>query len=191
MNALQRDGRGYPIPFVVIRDTDGCPHFTANDHRKRWQSAKENRCGICGTRIKGELLWFVGGPMSAFHPDGVYRDTAMHHECMTYAMQVCPYLALRSYKGRIDDKTIDYDKLETNLMFFDPTMIPERPVLFVAVGSNKQILLDRPDMSAEERVHANVRPERPYKAIEYWQDGVKLDDAAALPLVAQALGVRR
>lgn len=189
MNALQRDERGYPIPYVVLRDTTGRPLFTANDHRKRWESAKENRCAICGTRIKGELLWFVGGPMSAFHEHGAYRDTALHHECMSYAMQVCPYLALRSYQGRIDDKTIDYDKLESNLMFYDPTMIPERPALFVAVGSRKQILCIWPGMSPEERIHANVRPERPYVEIEYWQDGIKLDEATALPLVARHMGM--
>lgn len=74
-------------------------------------------------------------------------------------------------------------------MFFDPTMIPERPLLFVAVGSGKQILNVLKGMSAEERVHASVRPARPYKVIEYWQNGLRLDEGDALPIVARALGV--
>lgn len=203
MSALQRDVRGYPVPFVVMRDADNRPLFTINDHRSRWKCAVENRCAICGTKIRvstraarslngaefpNELCWFVGGPLSAFHPYGAYRDTALHHECMTYAMQVCPYLAMPSYNGRIDDRTVDYEKLPMDgITFVDMTIIPERPQLFVAVGSRKQILMTRAEMTAQERVHSNVRPERPYAAVEYWQGGVKLDEAAALPLVARAL----
>lgn len=180
MNALQHDRRGYPVPFIVLRDSAGTPHFTVNDHHRRWRCVKEKRCAICGTKLSG-LLWFVGGPLSAFHPDGAYRDTALHHECMNYAMRVCPYLALRSYQGRIDDLTVDYDKLPNGVVLHDPTMIDERPGVFVVVAATGYQLL------SGDPIHANVRPTRPYRAVEFWKDGNLLAADAAREPLAQAL----
>jgi hypothetical protein len=172
MSALGRDSRGYPIPYNVLRNLDGRPHFTISDHRRQARALKEHRCGICGTRMK-KPFWFVGGPGSAFHPEGAYVDPPMHHECMTYAMQVCPYLALPHYLGRIDTATVDPSRLDVLPIFFDPTMIPERPALFVCVAANGY------EVRPRELASATVRPARPYTSVEYWQFGKRLGPDAA------------
>lgn len=69
MRALQRDRRGLPVPFIVLRDTDGRPHFTINDSQRQLKCIREKRCPICGNRLD-KVMWFVGGPLSAFHDAG-------------------------------------------------------------------------------------------------------------------------
>jgi hypothetical protein len=174
MRALQKDRRGYPVPFVVLRDVDGKPHFTINDSRRTLRTISERRCAICGGRL-GRLLWFVGGPRSAFHEHGGYTDTTLHHECMAYAMQVCPYLAMGNYNGRIDVGTLDLDKLEKGQVLLDPTQVYERPNLMVAVATK----------SVEVRVRENylpiLVPGRPYIHVEFWQDGVLLPEEEGIP----------
>jgi hypothetical protein len=180
MQALQKDSRGYPIPFVVMRDDAGQPHFTINDTQRQHRVIKERRCAICGTRMA--RLWFVGGPLSAFHEHGAYGDSAMHHECMRYAMQVCPYLALRNYNGRIDAgrlKPSDIQK-KPKMILVDTTQDDSRPTLFVAVAADRQTLLPQP-----HGLSPHLRPQRPYLAVEYWQNGQQLDDEEGRRLVEE------
>ena len=40
--------------------------------------------------------------MSALHPNGAYIDPPLHHECMRFALQTCPYLISTKYTKRID-----------------------------------------------------------------------------------------
>ena len=180
MRALAKDRRGYPIPFNVLRDNDGRPHFTVNDSNRQRRSLLERRCAICGNRLANPM-WFVGGPLSAFHEEGAYMDTALHHDCMTYALQVCPYLAAPAYLGRIDDATVDYSKLPGHVILEDYTQIPDRPALFVAVASHSCAVIER------EQIVAVVKPHRPYVAIEYWQRGARLPDERGQMLSAVAL----
>jgi hypothetical protein len=179
MRALQRDRRGYPVPYIVLRDTDGKPHFAINDDLRRLQCVAEKRCPICGTKLSREM-WFVGGPLSAFHNDGCYNDTAMHYECMDYALRVCPYLAMPSYLGRIDAGTLDPAKLPDELRaLIDPTQLPDRPALFVAVMARIQMIGPPPTFY--------VKPARPYKAVEYWKNGEKLSEADGSAMALSAL----
>ena len=175
MRGLQKDSRGYPIPFNVLRDTDNKPHFAINDDRKRARILKENRCPICGSKLD-RLLWFCGGPLSAFHEDGWYNDTAMHHECMTYALQVCPYLSMPNYLGRVDAGTLDPAKLPNGCpgIFLDHTQIAERPPVFVAVASTSQEISPRTGY---------VRPIRPYSDVEYWKDGKQITVQLAVAII--------
>ena len=179
MQALGKDRRGYPIPFNVLRNEEGRPHFTVNDSIRQHRALVEKRCAICGGRL-GKPLWFVGGPLSAFHEDGAYMDTALHHECMTYALHVCPYLAVKNYNGRIDDATVDHSKLRDGMILMDPTHIPERPSLFVAVASNSQTIIPR------EGICPLVKPDRPYIAVEYWRNGKRLSEEDGHILLALA-----
>ena len=80
MQHLPRDHRGYPIPAMVWRDQTGQPHFTINDETVRYMLLIENRCSICGTALL-PLRWFVGGPLSAFDPNGMYLDPPVHRDC--------------------------------------------------------------------------------------------------------------
>ncbi len=173
MRALQRDPRGYPIPFVVLRNLDNKPHFTINNDRRVSRCIAEKRCPVCGSRLDS-VFWFVGGPLSAFHPNGAYLDPPMHYECMEYALRVCPYLAAPKYAGRIDAGNVDPARLAPEMrVMLDPTMIPERPSLFVAVATAGQRTGRRIEKGFGPKY---LYPRRPYAAIEYWRYGVKLSD---------------
>src|SRR5262245_10413652 len=98
---LPRDSRGYPVPWNVLVNDDGYPILTVNDQSKTVEAIVSGLCPICGGRL-GKWKWFAGGPLSAFDEHGVYIDLPCHRECIEYALQVCPYLALPKYLGRID-----------------------------------------------------------------------------------------
>lgn len=165
MKHLPKDGRGYPIPTNVFRDKAGAAHFAINDEKCRMRQAIQDRCPICdGKLFKGR--WFVGGPLSAFHPNGSYFDLPLHHECATYALQVCPYLAMRNYVKRVDTRTLDPERVDERQIFIDPTMIAQKPKLFVCAMTVGQTF-----------VKEHVRPLRPWHRIEYWRDGVEIDAA--------------
>jgi len=178
---MTKDKRGYPIPFIVQRDMTGCPHFSINDARTVKRALDENRCAICGNRLD-PVKWLVGGPLSAFHEYGAYIDSALHHDCMTYALQVCPYLAAPVYSGNILNR-LDPTPFDPDMTFLDqtPEMFPDRPKLFVAVASR---VIERLDNSPG---HDHSRPQRPYVAIEYWRQGVRLDDREGYGLAMQAM----
>jgi len=171
MAHLPRDKRGFPIPANVLLDDAGMPHFTINDEETRQRFIKEDRCPICAGKLhRGR--WSVGGPLSAFHPDGRYMDTPMHYECCAYALRVCPYLAMPSYTKRLEGRTLNArDPGTIAIPLTDPTVIPDRPSLFVAVMHVGQTYTRAP---------WGVRyiiPNRPYRNIEYWQNGSKMDPA--------------
>lgn len=48
MRKLDRDHRGYPVPWIVMRDIDGKPVLTVNDHEKVQKCVAKKRCSICG-----------------------------------------------------------------------------------------------------------------------------------------------
>lgn len=177
MRHLERDKRGYPIPVIVLRDDSGRPHFTINDTLVSERLLAEDKCPICGTLL-GRQRWFVGGPLSAFHPMGRYIDQGMHTECCRYALQACPYLAMPNYARRIDVKTLPAD--DPHAVFLDNSVIPERPELFVAV-------LARGQMVHRSEGQTYIEPLRPYTAVEYWRHGRRLDDDAGALLAQQAL----
>jgi hypothetical protein len=166
MAALDRDRRGYPIPYVVQRDKLGQPHFTVNDSFKVERAAALDLCGICGQKLmRGR--WFVGGPGSAFHEHGAYIDGPLHRECCAYALKVCPYLAAPNYAGRIDGKTLKPGLLPAGVVaLLDPTMDPSRPAVFVAIHCTGQKRVD----------NGYFKPRRPYLAAQVWRQGEILAD---------------
>jgi hypothetical protein len=161
MKHLDRDHRGYPIPFIVYRDDDNKPHFTINNENKVTMCKAEEICAICGHGLlRGR--WFLGGPMSAFHPHGAYIDPPLHHECMRFAVQTCPYLISAKYTKRIDGNTLDRNKATGVVSIIDPTLDPTRPKVFVAVMAVGQTLTD----------NGYIVPKHPYRGLEFWKDGV-------------------
>jgi hypothetical protein len=172
MRGLARDARGLPIPATVWRDKAGRPHFTINDFTIAGRLLIEDRCGICGTALL-RVRWFVGGPLSAFHPHGAYYDLPMHRGCMHYALRVCPYLAAPVYSKRVDAKTVQGPEKER--LFIDPTMIENRPTVFVAVAATGQQVRSSPRPAAP----ASIIPNRPYVAVEYWRHGKQLSEREA------------
>lgn len=161
MAHLEKDSRGYPIPYTIYRDIDNKPHFTINDELKRRVCIKKDLCSICGNNLfRGR--WFVGGPRSAFDPHGCYIDTPLHTQCMEYAMKVCPYLAAPKYTKRIDDSTLDKSKIEKNRIFIDNTQDDNRPDFFVAVLTRGQRIINNGEY---------LRPIKPYISVKYWKNG--------------------
>jgi len=169
MARLARDARGYPVPFVVLVQKDGKPLFTVNDSSKALVAIHQDRCAICGQRLlRGR--WFAGGPGAALHPRGCYIDTAMHRECMEYAMKVCPYHAAPRYEKRIDDLKVDYSqRAPEDRILADPTMIVDRPPLFVCVHARAQSV----EVGSTGFV---IRPSRPYISMQFWRQGQRLPD---------------
>lgn len=169
MRDLPKDQRGLPIPFIVLIDKDGRPHFTINNTEKTMQCLVKDLCPICGKRLhRGR--WFVGGPLSAFHPQGTYFDAPMHADCMRYAMRVCPYLAAPKYTGRLEGATIDASRLPDSVVgMTDMTVIPDRPEIFVAVMSIGQVV--EPGSAG----HPYVRPKKRVR-YEYWRFGEQIPE---------------
>lgn len=159
------DPRGYAIPWIVLHDTAGNPQFAINDSHLRGIALDKDLCHICGTGLfRGR--WFVGGPVSALHPNGAFYDGGMHDECAHYALAVCPYLAAPRYAKRLDDARMRPEDAPEGLVTIDTTMLPDRPPVFVAVMSIGQ----------RRVTDDNVLPTRPYRRIEFWRHGQKIDE---------------
>jgi hypothetical protein len=179
---LPRDKRGYPIPWNVLRDVDGNPLFTVNDDRRAWRALRSQLCPICGERL-GRWRWFVGGPRSAFDEYGWYLDLPGHHECMSFALAICPYLAAPKYLGRVDVTRPEKLPPEARVLL-DETIITDRPEVFVAVASNRMEINPRP----VPELQPYVRPARPALAYEYWRHGRQITEAEAMPWLYAAMG---
>jgi hypothetical protein len=102
MRTLEKDARGYPIPFIVVRDKTGGAQFPVNDFARFRECIGKRLCAICGKRIS-RGFWFVGGSRCFLHPRGAFIDPPLHLDCAEYALSVCPFLAAPSYARRIDD----------------------------------------------------------------------------------------
>jgi hypothetical protein len=179
---LPQDARGYPIPWNVLRGVDGAPIFTVNDDEKHLRALYENLCPICGEKL-GRWKWFVGGPRSAFSEHGWYFDLPGHHECETFALAACPYLAMPRYLKRIDIP--DPSKLPRDMVtvLLDETQIADRPEIFVTIASDRIEVQER-----EYPLTPYVRPARPPLGYQFWRHGQRLMMSEALPFLRAALG---
>jgi hypothetical protein len=130
MRTLERDGRGFPVPFIALRDKSGRPQFTVNDVRKTEEARKKRLCSICGKRL-GDSVWFIGGSRCFTLDEGAFVDGPTHEECANFAIRVCPFLAAPSYGRRIDDKLLKPgDEPDGMLLAKIPHMLPDRPERF-------------------------------------------------------------
>jgi hypothetical protein len=180
MQHLQQDGRGYPVPYVVLWDKSGVPQFTINETGRQLECIFDRKCPICGTPLESKS-WVVGGPFSAFDPEGAYTDSAMHTECMTYAMRVCPYLAAPKYVGRIDDAKIKPGAAPDGVLLVkEISNMADRPRVFVAVCARKYAI-------HSHEYGANVKPLRPYVAVQFWRQGERLSTAEGQRIANEAL----
>jgi hypothetical protein len=178
--------RGVAVPFMVVWKGDK-PLFSINDEDKQESAPRLNLCSVCGTSLfRGR--WFVGGPLSAFHPAGSFHDFAMHAECMRYSLQVCPYLALPKYSAQgvgpalieqhgpaIGRKALPQEILNTP----ETIRLVNTPEVFVAVMTTKIV-----EVSAS---NGAFKPGRPYSRVEYWRHGAQLPTNVGEQLVAAAL----
>jgi hypothetical protein len=165
--ALDRDKRGYPIPFVVFREADGTPDFVVNDAAKTWRCALDMLCHVCGTP-HGPNPWFGGGPGNALlNGDvAVYIDGPMHHECLHYALQACPHLAGKLLKP-VQLQAVQQRLAGQGVRTVDNTVVAGVPAVFVAV----QAWVYRVDRRQEHLVYEVLKP---FRKTEYWAHGAML-----------------
>lgn len=176
MRAMRLDHRGYPVPFIVINDSNGRPVFAANDLLRTRRCERERRCPICGNRLD-RVAWFVAGPLSALLPEGAYNDGPMHYECMEYALKVCPYLAMRMTE--YVDPHITAQRVGTIML--DTTMLPGTPPVFIAVQART--------WEIRQRGYGLVLYKPVIEALEYWRAGLKLDPIAGKRLSDERLAL--
>lgn len=176
MAHLERDRRGYPIPATVLRDANGEPHFAVNDVRLNDKFLAERLCGVCGTELK-RTMWFVGGPLSAAHPQGAFYDLPLHDECAHYSLKVCPYLALPKY----------------NHIGLKNPKLATMPTTGVAGVADHSPSTKRPEIhgalcvtgfdvhpSGHPLMPPTLKPHRPALTLEFWRHGelISYEDAA-------------
>lgn len=168
LDHCERDPRGLPVPYVVLKDEHGKHHFKINDGQKSFYCTTGSLCTICGTKMEKDNQWLVGGIASAFDENGVYIDLPIHKECGTYALQVCPYLAMRGYNGKIDmDKLNEY--FEGKIKLVNPTVDQDKLPLFVFMRPPQiQYLFDGIDF--------RIAPVRPALEYEFWHEGQQITD---------------
>lgn len=177
---LTQDSRGYPIPWNVLRDPHGAPIFTVNDTAKDMLALRRNLCPICGERL-GKWKWFVGGPKSAFDPNGSYYDLPGHLECIQFALQTCPYLAVRNYQAKIP--LIERVELPPGVVAVDVSHDTDRPLVFVMVASRTV------EIRAGDDVRPYLRLVKPWLGVQFWRFGKQLDEAVGRALAQEVLGV--
>jgi len=165
-----RDRRGFPIPFIVYRDTRGVPHFTIDDVGKLDLVLSKKLCGLCGKPLKVGQIWLVGGPVSSFLENGMFTTPHAHEECARYAIQVCPFLAAPNYSKLIEDKTIKPESVHDTARFNNDQITPPRPLFFVLARTSGIKLFDPQDGSGKKY----IVPRRPWKAVEFWQNGKRI-----------------
>jgi hypothetical protein len=171
--------RGMAVPYGIVWDKSGAPHFAINDEHIRLRSVRNNLCSVCGTKLfRGR--WLVGGPLSAFHEHGAFIDPPMHSECAHYALQVCPYLAAPHYAREVGVKKANAAAFDAQMVLVDNTMIPGRPMgdVFIALMFTGKMLV------CEETY--NVKPSRPYSQVEFWRHGERLPDDVGSQAVIDA-----
>lgn len=177
---LKRDRRGYPIPVTAMVDREGRPHFTITDQAKRHQMIKEDRCHLSGRKLfRGR--WFIGGPMAAFHPQGAFLDGPMLDEASLFAVRTCPFIAAPKYSRRIDDLTAKNAATgpDTLVIRMHEEVTKDRPPLFARVMTIGQKLAPSSDGDVV------FVPKKPYRRVEFWQNGKKLDFEEGLALAVE------
>lgn len=179
MKSLPRDRRGYPIPFVVHVDKEGQPYFQLDAASKVNHCMLERRCTMCGQELLGDC-WLVGPYTRAYRPPGIFHDGAVHKECGTYALQVCPFLAAPSYSKMLTPEKIQNDLAEKLGGTFVGVNLPRnstrQATFFVLVKVSRYFLQEVPGKF-------NLMPERPFLEEEFWKNGEKITREEALQLL--------
>jgi hypothetical protein len=177
--ALPRDSRGYPIPWNVMRDDAGDPIFTVNDSVKHVQALTGSLCPICGQPHDG-TIWFIGGPRSAFDPNGFFLDAPAHEDCLEYALQTCPYLGAPLYvsPGNLIER--NKSKVPAGTALVDHTQDPNRPEMFVMVESRGTLIYPR-DSGLWLRPNGRLRT-------RFWRNGQQLAEIEGLRIVRDFYG---
>jgi hypothetical protein len=154
-----------------------------NDTERVSACGRRKVCGICGQKLERDA-WLIGGPAAAFHEHGAYLDPPMHHDCATYALRVCPYIATR-YAGRIDMALAKHGKWDARMRLViasDESDLPQQPPFFVLAKPLKVIA----EKSAPKGSVLRFHPLRPWQAVEFWHHGQQITEPEARALLASS-----
>lgn len=174
MRTVERDHRGFPIPYIVLRDRTDRPQFTINDQRKVELARRKRLCSICGKKLAA-AVWFVGGSRCFMHPQGGFVDGPMHHECAVYALRVCPFLAAPSYGKRIDDRLLAPGAEPEGMGLLKVAhMLPDRPERFGLGETSNYEAFDAGAQGWLFRAHT-------WDYVSWWRNGVEINAPDALP----------
>lgn len=195
---LPQDPKGMPVPYTVWRKpthyhdiatgqviyrTDY--QFAVNDHNRTIECADNKLCSICGHGLQDDD-WVIGGPLSAFMPNGVFADLPIHYECGKYALKVCPYLAVPSYVNLKDaQKIANKTGMPVNTLSAGNTRVP----FFVFAKLNKWHVR-YPDKWHVRYPDVLIVPDRNvlpvFLKFEYWNHGEQItpEEAVKLQLAA-------
>jgi hypothetical protein len=94
MALLDRDPRGYPVPWFVDRAAplhNGGPDFRIMDGNHLRQAIRERRCWVCGRPLRSETGTYVIGPMCAINR--VTAEPPCHLACARWSARACPFLS--------------------------------------------------------------------------------------------------
>jgi hypothetical protein len=154
---------------------NGVPHFTVDNVSALNLVLAERLCGLCGKPLKLGQMWLIGGPISAFHEDGLYIEPPAHEECARYAVQVCPFIAASNYSRRIEAKTLKPGAIDDMKQVHDNQNAPPRPLFFALTRTSGVKLIDADDGSGQK----HIQPRRPWKEIEFWKNGERITQEEA------------
>lgn len=123
---LDRDHRGYPIPYVAQRwrgiripppttaqfGMVAVPHKPSGkelilgkmDEERQRRCITESKCSVCGTKVPLNDRYLAGGaddPSVLVGTQFAFREPWVHGACMEYAVQVCPGLVVGVHSGRL------------------------------------------------------------------------------------------
>jgi hypothetical protein len=171
MIRLPQDKSGYPIPFTVSRDASGIPNFGEHDQMAFIQCIQQRLCSLCGHPLELDI-WLIGGAKTALEPAGVYLDPPLHRQCGVYALQVCPYLAVSSFKKRLPPDLTSND--------IGVQLLPGKAPLFGFVKTAGYQVMVHPTGSII------TVPKRPFLSIEYWRAGGQITEDEAMRLLKES-----
>lgn len=155
---LEKDRRGYPIPYTVMY-VNGTPDFAMVDPEKWVRLTRIKGCGICGKPLLGRM-YFVGGPSCVLNM--VFFDHPMHLECATYALQVCPFLCMPNAHYRKDNARRD---AEVTVL---KSVSTKKPEIFMLGETRGYSLIRNGD---EVLLKA-----KPWEKVKFWKDGEDVTD---------------
>jgi hypothetical protein len=151
------------------------PHFTVDDRQRVNMVLAKKLCGMCGKPLKLGQMWFVAGPMTAFHEDGLSIEPHGHEACARYAVQVCPFLAASNYARRIEDKTLKSGAIQEDAQINKSHEPPPRPIFFALVRTSGVKLIEADDGTDLKY----IQPRRPWKHVEFWKHGEQITQQEA------------
>lgn len=162
MLGLQKDGRGYPVPYISAQTSDGVPLFKQNDDLKAMKALFFRKCMICGTDLL-EDMWLIGAAISIFKDLGAFIDSLVHEECGRYSLMVCPFLSTTAYqlsrKEELDGKSVSN----------------RSPFMVFAKIDNFQVV-------SGTHSHRYILPVGSFRILEYWSNGILIEEETARSL---------